>query len=211
MSESDNNNTDLESIVEVTDAILRGDFDKEADIDLDAKGMLASLVRKINQMVVNMKKVEVSLSSAGERTPLAVDNARNVLHMMSHSTEEVLSKADILTEIIEELDPLLREDKTAKGASALNKLENMKAPIYDIIASQSYQDVARQQMEALAVELNQIRDWLIETLVVLNINKDASPEDLMKKKEILQGVKQSKSEEPLDQDLVDDLLSEFGF
>lgn len=203
--------TELKSIVDVTDAILRGDFEKEADVALDAEGMLASLANKINQMVVNMKKVETTLSNAGERTPQVVDNARNVMDMMSQSTEEVLGKADTLAAIAEELEPLLEDRKTADGSSGRSKMANMKAAIYDIIASQSYQDAARQQMETLSKELSQIRDWLVEALLVLNIDKGENSEDVQRKKEVLQNVQQSKSEEPLNQDLVDDLLAEFGF
>ncbi len=201
----------LKSLVEVTDAILKGDFNREDNIAIDAEGMLASLAQKINQMLVNMRKVESSLSNAGERTPFVVDNARNVMEMMSRSTEEVLSKSDMLTGIAEEFEPVLKGRTTANGESAQKRLEDMKVAVYDIIASQSYQDVARQQMESMSSELKRIRDWLIEALVVLNINKDDSPESIAKNRERLQEVKQSESKGTLDQDLVDDLLAEFGF
>ncbi|MGM0680746.1 MAG: hypothetical protein ACQES8_00770, partial [Thermodesulfobacteriota bacterium] len=171
----------VKSMVKVIDALLQGDFEKKADNAGEAGVIYSSLAGKINQMAANMKKAEAVLSNAGERTPLLADNFRNIIKLMSQSTEEVLSKADILTGIAEELEAFLEEDGSADRASARSKLENMKAAIYDIIASQSYQDAARQQMETISKELNQIRDWLLETMVALNINRDNGSEDLQQK------------------------------
>ena len=66
-------------------------------------------------------------------------------------------------------------------------------------------------MEKIVLDLNQIRDWLIEVLVIFNIKKDGSLENLEKKKELLRGVHAPSAPSSLKQDLVDDLLSEFGF
>ena len=83
--------------------------------------------------------------------------------------------------------------------------------MFEIIGSQSYQDVARQKLETLIADLNQIRDWLVEVLVIFNIRKDNSPENVQKKTDLLRGVSEAATSEDLKQDLVDDLLSEFGF
>jgi hypothetical protein len=47
--------------------------------------------------------------------------------------------------------------------------------------------------------------------VIFNIKKDGSLENLEKKKELLRGVHAPSAPSSLKQDLVDDLLSEFGF
>ena len=65
-------------------------------------------------------------------------------------------------------------------------------------------------MEKLIEELNQIRTWLIEALVVLNINRDDSPENIQKKTKLLREVSQPDETTPLEQNLVDDLMAEFG-
>ncbi|MBI5558865.1 MAG: protein phosphatase CheZ [Deltaproteobacteria bacterium] len=201
----------IASLVEITDAILRGEFDKEAAEVLDAQGVLASLAQKINKMVVNMRTVEAPLSSAGEHAPSVVSSAHNVIELMSQSTGEVLNKADRLTELADQLEHVLTDAEGGNTALARGMVLTMKASIFDIIASQSYQDVARQKMEALIGELNQMRDWLVEALVVLNIGKSSTSENLQKKKELLKEAKKTIPDGPLSQDLVDDLLAEFGF
>ncbi|MGV1098618.1 protein phosphatase CheZ [Thiovibrio sp. JS02] len=198
----------IASLVDITDALLRGEFKKELP-DFDAEGLISILAKKINAMLVNMKTVQVPLASAGEQTPFVVSRAQDVVELMDHSTSTVLDKSDKVIMHAEELETLLRQ---AGGNPALqNAVTEMKAAMYDIIASQSYQDVARQKMEKIIVDLNQIRDWLIEVLVILNIKKDGSVENLEKKKELLRGVHAPSAPSSLKQDLVDDLLAEFGF
>jgi chemotaxis regulatin CheY-phosphate phosphatase CheZ len=205
----------IESLEEVTDALLQGKFNQidSQNMLIDTEGLLSNLAQKINTMVVNMKTVESPLASAGEQAPVVVSNAQNVVELMAQSTDEVLNKSDKLSEMAEDLDHLLAEvgRNPSKLSAAQENLTKMKVSIFDIIASQSYQDVARQKMEALILELNNIRDWLIEALVVLNIGKDDSPENIQKKTEILKEVSEASTPDTLKQDLVDDLLAEFGF
>ena len=208
-----NNNSHFEksiaSLVEITDSLLRGDY-KGTVPEVDAEGVLSLLAKKINAMLVNMKTVQVPLANAGEQTPFVVSHAQDVVQLMEQSTSAVLDKSDRIVMQVEALEEMLRET-IADNAQARAAIVEVKAALYDIIASQSYQDVARQKMEKIIVDLNQIRDWLIEVLVILNIKKDGSQENLEKKKELLRGVHAPSASSSLKQDLVDDLLSEFGF
>ncbi len=206
-----NNNSQYEksiaSLVEITDALLRGEFKAELH-DFDAEGVISVLAKKINAMLLNMKTVQEPLASAGEQTPFVVSHAHDVVELMEQSTSEVLDKSDKVIMSAEALENLLRQG--GGDPAVLKSVTEMKAAMYDIIASQSYQDVARQKMGKIILDLNQIRDWLIEVLVILNIRKDGSVENLEKKKELLRGVHAPTAPSSLKQSLVDDLLAEFG-
>lgn len=208
-----NNNSHFEksiaSLVEITDSLLRGDFKGDVP-EVDAEGVLSLLAKKINAMLVNMKTVQEPLSSAGEQAPFVVSHAQDVVQLMEQSTSAVLDKSDRIVMQVEALEEMLRKTG-GDNVQARAAIVEVKAALYDIIASQSYQDVARQKMEKIIVDLNQIRDWLIEVLVIFNIKKDGSQENLEKKKELLRGVHAPSASASLKQDLVDDLLSEFGF
>ena len=203
----------IESLVEITESILRGEFEEWKTV-IDAEGMLSILANKINKLLVNMKNVESPLTRAGQHAPTAASSARNVIELMARATDQVLDNADRLVESTDGLQALLartRESHEEVVLPAEKKLAVIKSGLFDIIGSQSYQDVARQKLEALISELNQIRDWLIEVLLILNIRKDNSPENVQKKTDILREVSGEFVSEDLKQDLVDDLLSEFGF
>ena len=208
-----NINKQIESLVEITESILRGEFE-EWEMVIDAEGMLSILASKINKLVVYMKNVETPLASAGEHAPTAVSSAKNVIELMAKATGQVLDNADQLIESSEAMNDLIAQAKAGEEdtADSLEKhLSDIKAGLFDIIGSQSYQDVARQKMESLITDLNQIRDWLVEVLVIFNLKKDNSPENVQKKTGILREVSEETTPEDLKQDLVDDLLSEFGF
>lgn len=208
-----NNNSHFEksiaSLVEITDSLLRGDYKGDVP-EVDAEGVLSLLAKKINAMLINMKTVQAPLANAGEQAPFVVSHAQDVVQLMEQSTSAVLDKSDRIVMQVEALEEMLRQTD-GDNAQARAAIVEVKAALYDIIASQSYQDVARQKMEKIVVDLNQIRDWLIEVLVILNIKKDGSQENLEKKKELLRGVHAPSASSSLKQDLVDDLLSEFGF
>ena len=199
----------IASLVEITDSFLRGDYKGEMP-EVDAEGVLSLLAKRINAMLVNMKTVQVPLANAGEQAPFVLSHAQDVVQLMEQSTGAVLDKSDRIIIQVEELENLLRQNG-GDNAQARAAIVEMKAALYDIIASQSYQDVARQKMEKIIVDLHQIRDWLIEVLVIFNIKKDGSQENLEKKKELLREVHAHGAPSSLKQDLVDDLLSEFGF
>ena len=206
-------NKQIESLVEITESILRGEF-REWKSEIDAEGMLSILANKINELLIKMKNVEPPLTSAGQHAPTAVSNAKNVIDLMARATGQVLDNADQLIEGAESLEALLMQSRQTQEditAPAGKHVAEIKAGLFDIISSQSYQDVARQKMEAVIADLNQIRDWLVEVLVILNIRKDNSPENVQKKTDLLRGVSEAATPEDLKQDLVDDLLSEFGF
>ncbi len=208
-----NMNKQIESLVEITESILRGEFE-EWEMVIDAEGMLSILASKINKLIVNMKNVETPLASAGEHAPTAVSSAKNVIDLMAKATGQVLDNADQLIESSEVMNDLVAQAK-ARGEDTAGSMEKhlsvIKAGLFDIIGSQSYQDVARQKMEALIIDLNQIRDWLVEVLVIFDLKKDNSPENVQKKAGFLREVSEETTSEDLKQDLVDDLLSEFGF
>ena len=199
----------IASLVEITDALLRGDYKGDVP-EIDAEGVLSLLAKKINAMLVNMKTVQVPLANAGEQAPFVLSSAQDVVQLMEQSTGAVLDKSDRILMQIEVLENMLRQTGGDSDQTRAVIVE-IKAALFDIIASQSYQDVARQKMEKIVLDLNQIRDWLIEVLVIFNIKKDGSLENLEKKKELLRGVHAPSAPSSLKQDLVDDLLSEFGF
>lgn len=202
----------ITSIIDVADAIIRGDFDNNY-IAIDAEGVLQELANKINIMLRNLRNVEASLVSAGKQAPNLVDEAVTVVDLMKRTAGEVLDTSDRLSESAERLDSRVGSlDVSRAERSALQEnIDSIKNDVFDIIATQTFQDVARQKMEAMIRDMNQLRDWLVECLLVLNIKKDLSPVNVHKKTEMLRDVKALPVEDKNKQDLVDDLLAEFGF
>ena len=202
----------IESLVSAADSLLMGHYE-EAKIEVDAEGLISNLAQKINAMIVNMKTIEIPLVNAGERAPDAINCAESVISLMAQSTNDVLNISDQIVECLENLENTVNSSEVdnEKLCSDLEtNLPEIKEGMFNIISSQSYQDVARQKMEALINDLSNIRTWLLDALVILNIKKDSSDSNMQKKVELLKQVKNKTTPENTRQDLVDDLLSEFG-
>lgn len=212
MSDRSKIDKSIASLLAATESLLMGHFE-EAKVEVDSEGLISKLAQKINTMIVNMRTIEVPLSNAGEQAPNALTRAESVITLMAQSTNDVLNTSDQLVESLEKLEETINKngggDESLSGY-LMGRLPAMKADMFNIISSQSYQDVARQKMEALIDDLNNIRNWLIDALVILNIKKDSSESNMEKKVSVLKQVKNKTMPENAKQDLVDDLLSEFG-
>ena len=201
----------IASLLAATESLLMGNFE-EAKVEIDSESLISNLAKKINKMIINMKTIEIPLSNAGEQAPNAITRAESVITLMAQSTNDVLNTSDQLVESLEKLEQDLYKmnDSSELYDHLKEKLPSLKTGMFNIISSQSYQDVARQKMEALIDDLNNIRNWLIDALVILNIKKDSSETNMKKKVNLLKQVKNKTMTENARQDLVDDLLTEFG-
>ena len=212
MSDRSKFDKSIEALLTATESLIMGNYE-EAKVEVDSEDLLSNLAQKINTMIINMRTIEIPLSSAGEQAPNALTRAESVITLMAQSTNDVLNTSDQLVETLEKIE---ETHYRSKGSSedlydfVNEKLPSMKAGMFNIISSQSYQDVARQKMEALVDDLNNIRNWLIDALVILNIKKDSSKDNMEKKVGLLKQVKNKTMPENARQDFVDDLLSEFG-
>ena len=212
MSGENNINKSIELLLAATESLLMGNYE-EANVEVDSEGLISNLAQKINTMIINMKTIEIPLLSAGEQAPNALIRAESVVTLMAQSTNDVLNTSDQLVESLEDLEEIVNNSDNNGGklnSFLKNNLPEMKAGMFNIISSQSYHDVARQKMEALIDDLNNIRNWLIDALVILNIKKDSSESSMQKTVTLLKQVKNNTMPENARQDLVDDLLSEFG-
>ena len=212
MSDRSKFDKSIEALLAATESLIMGNYE-EAKVEVDSEDLLSNLAQKINTMIINMRTIEIPLSSAGEQAPNALTRAESVITLMAQSTNDVLNTSDQLVETLEKIEEKLIKSKGSNEDLydfVKEKLPSMKAGMFNIISSQSYQDVARQKMEALVDDLNNIRNWLIDALVILNIKKDSSKGNMEKKVGLLKQVKNKTMPENARQDFVDDLLSEFG-
>lgn len=205
-------NKSIESHLAATENLLMGKYE-EAKVEVDSEGLISNLAQKINSMIISLKTIEIPLSNADKQTPNALIRAESVITLMAESTNDVLNTSDKLVESLETIEEIVNSSDTSSEKlyrHLKSNLPEMKEDMFNIISSQSYQDVARQRLEALIGDLNNIRNWLIDALVILNIKKEPSESNMQKTVTLLKQVKNKTTPENTRQDLVDDLLAEFG-
>lgn len=196
----------LEQLLEVAEAIAAGDFSKE--VIVDSEGILAQLASELNKTVRNLRVATPSVTQVAEQTPSLASTAQTVAELMDDSTQTVLDSADEIVNICKgmEDDGGQNLKKTDQG-----RLKKIKELSLNIISSQSYQDNARQKLKKMEGDLEMIRDILIEALIIMKIRDTTTAEEIQDKREQLRQVTATPPESiDAKQDLVDQLLSEFG-
>jgi len=95
------------------------------------------------------------LQNQGKST---IDEAFHVIELMAESTGIVLDHTDKLSELVQKIKKELQsqvEGKQAVNQQALDLLAQLHKTLFKMIASQSYQDVARQKMELVINNLEE--------------------------------------------------------
>ena len=195
----------LEVILEAAKSIVEGDFSKE--VEIDAEGIVSNLASVINQIIRNLREVPTALDKADSQAPQISCDMESIHGFMSNATDIVLKKADEIITHSEELAKCAESCNDLDSAQALRKI---KACAFDIISAQSYQDCARQQLIKMEERLQQIRDALIKVLIAFNLRKDSYTINKNTQKLIEEVKGPTCRGGRLEQDLVDELLAEFG-
>lgn len=201
----------LKILVETTDAIVAGNWDQE--IQFDAEGILGHLAASINQLVRAIRHAKPTLTRISEGAPELADMAQSIQDLMIVATQRTLDSADNILNAVSEYEKTVSKESIDPGYAKL--LTTIKESAYDIIATQSSQDVARQEVEKLENTLEEMRDLLIKVLVILKFKQNIPLEERKQQQELLQSIQQT-SQQPVyaakntKQDLVDELLAEFG-
>jgi len=201
------NDKHLEAILEAVQALVQGDLNRE--VHVDAQGIVANLAGTINKLILNLRQVHPSLDKVSAEAPVLASTAQSVATLMHDSTQLVLDKADALVSICTKIEEELNQNENCCTPQCAEEIKKAKSYLFEIISAQSYQDRARQQLEKLEQKLQMIRDALLKVLIVMNL-KDRSAESLANTKKLLEEVQQPEAKEGLKQDLVDELLAEFG-
>ncbi len=201
------NDKHLEAILEAVQALVQGDLNRE--VHVDAQGIVANLAGTINKLILNLRQVHPSLDKVSEEAPVLASTAQSVAALMHDSTQLVLDKADALVSICTKIEEEMTQNEECCKPQCAEEIKKAKSYLFEIISAQSYQDRARQQLEKLEQKLQMIRDALLKVLIVMNL-KDRSAESLANTKKLLEEVQQPEAKEGLKQDLVDELLAEFG-
>lgn len=202
---SETSDKHLEAILEVVQAVAKGDYNHE--LEIDAQGIISHLAVSLNQIVLNLRQAQPSLGKASEDMPVLADTAQNILQMMHNSTQTVLDRADEMLKMCESCS--LNEQGLTHEQLA-DCVDKMKANLFDIISAQSYQDAARQQMEKLEKKIVELRDALFKVVAVLNLKKSEASYNLLQSQKILIDVQKTPVNAALSQDVIDELLAEFG-
>ena len=187
--------------------------------DSSINNEVAELSKYVEMITSSIRDMEAPVATTSDQLPQATAHLNDLAKMTEEGTHRVLA----LTEAIETnrsamITALaqLQAGMTGKQATDVEKVvELLKADeprLMDIHVALSFQDLVAQRVAKLVTILNEVQHKLLKLVVIFGIKqkKDGTrAKDGGRGSEMLRQLEASKTT-ALEQDLVDDILSEFG-
>ena len=191
-------------LLEVIRAMGRGDYSRDARTDGD--GTAAQLAQELNTTIRRLRDAQPKFCRTADQITEITRAAQHIAELMEHAAQVVLDAAD---DIVQTCDQL--EMSFDGGDPQPERLERVKQKTFDIIAVQSYQDTAKQKLQKLEQDLAAMRSAMGEALIQLPLRPgEEDVGDVARPSPAATEAVSPSRNEARRQDLVDQLLAEFG-
>jgi len=180
---------------------------------------LSELTKYVEMITSTIRDMESPVTSTSDQLPEATAHLNDLATMTEEGTHRVLALTEAIETnrgIVQTALDHLKEKVGGEHATDVEKvLEMLKADerrLMDIHVALSFQDLVAQRVAKLVTILNEVQHKLLKLVVIFGIKqkKDGGrTKDGGRGDEMLRQLEASKTT-ALEQDLVDDILSEFG-
>lgn len=192
------------------------------DVNRKMYAELGELARSLESAVRKCRVVEVPVETTTAQLPKATEHLSDLARLTEDGTHRVMALAESIqdnrTEVLKVLDEL-RSAVGRAGPDAEARLARIKdllggddKRLMDIMTALSFQDLVGQRINKIIAILDDVEHKLLEMVVVFGVKQDGEDEAEAsgRAEEMLKQLEASKTT-ALKQDLVDDILAEFGF
>jgi len=183
---------------------------------------LGELARYIDTAMRKMAEVGSPMVVGSAQLPQAAAHLLDLNKMTEEGTMEVMRLAEIiqdnraraakeLTAMVSALEAVDCHTLAVRLGKTASELTQDDKHLMDIMTALSFQDLVAQRVKKLVTIIEDVQCKLVELVVVFGRKQDGVPyKALGKAGQMLKQLEASKST-AIKQDLVDELLSEFGF
>ena len=180
---------------------------------------LGELTKYVELMTRTIGDMEVPVASTSEQLPDATAHLGALAQLTEEGTHKVMTIIEEMTDNRTRINKLLQEvlamsssdDVAARVQNITKLLDEDETRITNITVALSFQDIVAQRVAKLTTVLDEIQHKLLKLVVVFGLqNKKDKTKKEGRGYEMLQQLEAS-TNTALQQDLVDDILSEFGF
>lgn len=183
---------------------------------------LGDLARYIETTMRKLGEVELPAKAATLQLPQASQHLTDLTRMTEDGTHAVMGLAEDIQDnhakVAAALDQLAGALVQARrGASYVERVGAIKQMLsgdekrlLDIMTALSFQDLVGQRIKKIVAILDDVQHKLLEMVVIFGLERTGSNPDEGKAGEMLKQLEASRST-ALKQDLVDDILGQFGF
>lgn len=182
-------------------------------------GELGELTRYIENTMRQLRCVEAPVEETTAQLPQASAHLSDLAklteegtHRVMELTEELEDSRRLIAKSVCELSSLLPCNGThADLLAAINGMVSADGKrLMDIMTALSFQDLVAQRIKKIITILDDVEHKLLQMVVVFGAKQNGAPDTSGKADQMLKELEASRST-ALKQDLVDDILGQFGF
>ena len=194
-----------------------------SDADQKIYEELGELAKYVEMTTRTIRDMEAPVTTSTDQIPQAMDHLSELAKMTEEGAHRVMAIADELQDNNSKIKALLSQVQTelnneaslkAQGEKISKILELLEAdePHYmNIAVALSFQDLVAQRVKKLSTVFEEVQHKLLKLVVIFGVQKEqAKPATEGRGYEMLKQLEESRAT-ALKQDLVDDILGEFGF
>ncbi len=176
------------------------------------------LTKYVEMMSQAIGEMEGPVASTSDQLPDAIAHLAELAKITEEGTHQVMSLTEEMTDNHKQIKALLNNMSTMSGdelASQISMIVKLvdadETRITNMTVALGYQDIVAQRVAKLVTVLDEVQHKLLKLVIVFGLQK----KNVQAKKEgrgyeMLKELEASKNT-AIKQDLVDDILSEFGF
>jgi len=189
------------------------------DEDSTINDELAELSKYVEMITSSIRDMEAPVTTTSDQLPQATAHLNDLAKMTEEGTHRVLALTEAIetnraamAKVLAQLQAGMTGGKSTDLGKVLELLKADEGRLVDIHVALSFQDLVAQRVAKLVTILNEVQHKLLKLVVIFGIKnkKDgAATKDGGRGSEMLRQLEASKTT-ALEQNLVDDILSEFG-
>lgn len=204
---------DINELLDIARSINEGNYDV-ASVEVNAENELFHIAQYFSESIEKLKNVTDTVEDSYEDLPGFEDTLKAIISDSKTASENVLSCVDnvnFITDSIKENISTLKEQveagKFGQTSGILDRLKDKalagQDTCFDIIASLEFQDITKQKIDKLVKIVYDLQERLSHLVLMYGVKDD---------KVDVEALDRIKNKDNIleDQNLVDELMKEFG-
>lgn len=197
----------------------RPDTEEDADKNSTIYAELAELTKYVEMMTKTIRDMETPVATTSDQLPQATKHLGDLAKLTEEGTHQVLT---ITEEMERRREHMMRElvtlkehlsgDQAKQVDGLVDYLKVEEQDLMNIHVALSFQDLVAQRVAKLVTILNEVQHKLLKLVVVFGIQQKMMGNNKQVEGRAYDMLKQLEASKTsaLEQNLVDDILSEFG-
>ena len=211
------NDSVIDKLAEITRGLGEGNLSdlNYDELNTNLTGALSEVAHYIKEIRGNLSEVKPSLEGSASTGPGDIGHLGDIDKTLSEAadtlftlTEKAIDDNKRSSELVAKLEESLRGTNHGSSEligrlSAIN--DESRGDLMDVFTALSFQDLAGQKIKKITDLISGVEVKILQVLVALGYDKD---DKACRQDEVLTALKESSG--PIEQDMVDDILKNFG-